>query len=190
MLLSSKGRAVIDLLKLYDILKPESNPDAYTEYPLILGGSDTTISLEKGAWVLNPLNSKAETKPFLFVMQEEDQAIECQRRVISTNYQLDFYKSFDNGVDHELVTQKEAVSMQAWLNSQEVGLALLNIDGEILPVQDSITYTSELGLNKVVLNRASFDFTILSYELIGVDVELLEKINLQGGFINAKISRN
>lgn len=181
---------MIDLLKLYDILKPPEEPERYTTYPLILGGSDTLISLEAGAWVLNLLNSKVETKPDRFMVQQGDLLFEVQTRIITTLYQLDFWRAFNNACDGEFIVQKEATQMQGWLNSPFVAEDLLKIDGEIIPAQSAINYTSELGANKVVLNRATFDFAIISYEKIGWNAEKLETIELKGGHLNAKISRN
>lgn len=181
---------MFDLLKLYDILKPKENPEAYTKYPLILGGSDTTISLERGAWVLNVLNSKAITKPDIFMIRQGEGFFEYQRRIITTDYQIDFYKAFDNAVDFEFIPQNEAVKMQGWLNSPIIGSALFAIDAEIKPVQGSINYTTELSLNKAVLNRASFDFSIISYEKVGWVSDRLEKIKLEGEYIDAKIFKH
>lgn len=181
---------MIDLLMLYRILKPAENEERYTKYPLILGGTDTNASLEAGAWVLNALNSKAETKPDLQAIQQGEALFWVQSRIITTNYQLDFYKAFNNVVDLDFIVQNEATQMQGWLNSLFIAEDLQKIDGEILPTQGAINYTSELGANKVVLNRASFDFAIISYEKIGWNADKTEQIKLKGGHLDAKIFRN
>lgn len=171
---------MIDLLKLYDILKPPEDENRYTQYPLILGGVGTIKSLEDGAWVLNVLNSRAITKPDELMIKQGEGFFEMQKRMIETTYQLDFYKSFNNAVDFEFINQKEAVKMQGWLNSHFIAQDLLRIDAEILPVQGAINFTSEMGQNKVLLNRSSFDFVIISFEKVGWNADRLEGIKIEG----------
>lgn len=165
---------------LYQILKPKNNPDFYTKYPIILGGTSTALNLNDGVWILNVIASSIETRGAIDKIQKGDKWFERQWELVKTSYQLDFYKSFDPAADFENVVQIEAMRMREWLKSVEVGSELKRMDAEIAPITSSITFSSEIAEGNFTLNRANFDFMIFSKQSIELEIETFDKIKLKG----------
>lgn len=174
---------MIDLLSLYAMIKPQSDPNAYTQYDLIIGATSTAHNLNEGVWILNLISSQVLTKGDKFLEQRGDIFFEIQRSIISTTYQLDFYKAFDNTSDTSFLVQTEAIKMREWLNGIEFAQYLKGVGGEILPAIGGISFTSELSDTKSMLSRASFDFEIVSYQNVEKQVAVAEDAKLKGVII-------
>lgn len=179
---------MIDILFLYKLIKPESDPDSLTQYPLIIGGTDTNANLENGLWVLNLISSSILSMGEKFVEIEGDDMFQVQRKKIRTAYQLDFYKSFDNAIDLNQVVQVEAMRMREWLGSYSLASFLRENDAEISPVINPIAFTTSLSENKQTLNRARLEFDIFSFEGIRVKIKEVKEICLRSK--NAEVFRN
>lgn len=182
---------MLDLLGLYQILKPTSNPTLYTQYPLLIGATGSVSNLDKGVWVINLINTSPLTKSEIILSKEEtgegDNKVtkyyENQRSIITTTYQLDFYKAFDNRGDTDFIVQQEAVKMREWLNSYEIASDLKGVNAEILPTISTINFTSELGETKSILSRASFDFEVVSWQDVKIEVNVFKDVELEKGVI-------
>lgn len=179
---------MIDILKLYKMIKPTSNPNLYTPYPLIIGATGTIKDFNKGVWIINLLSSEMLTKKNIILEKIDEKYVETQRSIIETSYQLDFYKSFDNKTDTEFVVQNEAVRMREWLNSFEVAQYLKEIGGEMLPAIGSINFTFELSDTKSMLSRASFDFSIVSWQEVKNEAKVAENATINKGVALCKDS--
>lgn len=179
---------MIDLLQLYKMLKPLDNPSLYTQYPLIIGATGTIKNFDNGLWIINLLSSQVDTKKNIILEKIEDRYVETQRSIIETMYQLDFYKSFDNKNDTEFVVQNEAIRMREWLNSYEVAQYLKALGGEILPAIGGINFSFELSDTKSMLSRASFDFSVVSWQEIKIDVNVAEDAKIDKGVAICKDS--
>lgn len=165
---------------LYQILKPKANPNLYTKYPLILGGTSTTINLNDGVWILNVIASSIETRGAIDKIQKGDKWFERQWELVKTIYQFDFYKSFNPAADFENVVQVEAMRMREWLKSVELGNDLKRMDAEIAPITSGVTFSSEITEGNFTLNRANFEFVIFSKQSIELEIGIFDKIKLKG----------
>lgn len=174
---------MIDALALYSVLKPNENPSLYTSYPLIIGSTNSVKNLDKGLWILNLINTTPLTLSSCFLGEENGQWYETQRSIITTTYQLDFYKSFDNKEDTSFIVQQEAVKMREWLNGCEIASQLQTLNAEILPTISNINFTSELSETKSMLSRASFDFEIVSWQEVKLEVNVAENAIIEKGVI-------
>lgn len=172
---------MINILQLYNLIKPLNNENSYTEFPLIIGATDTALSLEKGLWILNLINSEVQSGGSSKIEVIDGKFFDVREKPILTTYQLDFYKSFNNKEDINNVVQVESMKMRGYLNSIDAMMYLDSLNSEILPVIDAIGYTSEIGSNKAVLNRAMMEFSIISREVIKVQVDVASNIKLIGG---------
>lgn len=174
---------MFNLLDLYSMLKPADNPNIYTSYPVIIGATNSVASLDNGVWIINLVGSSPLTKSEAVLSKEGDQYFETQRSIISTSYQIDFYKMFDNANDTLFVVQEEAYKMREWLNSIEIANYLQALNAEILPTISTINFTSELSDTKSMLSRASFDFEIVSWQDVKIEVNVAKTAIIEKGVI-------
>lgn len=174
---------MIDILSLYSVLKPNENPNLFTSYPLIIGATNSVKNLDKGVWILNLINTSPFTKSSPILSEENGAWFETQRSIITTTYQLDFYKKFDNREDISFVVQQEAMKMREWLNGYEIAMKLKDLNAEILPTISTINFTSELSDTKSMLSRASFDFEIVSWQEVKIEVNIAENAIIEKGVI-------
>lgn len=175
--------SMINLLDLYNLIKPKNDPNLFTTYPLIIGGTATVTKLDRGAWVLNLINSKTLTKSDKILRKIGDSFFEDQSSIIQSTYQLDFFKSFDNKIDTNLKIQEEAIKMREWLNGYEVAEYLKGLGGEILPTLGNIDFTFELSDTKTALGRARFDFVIVSTQEVSIEVKTADKAIIEKGVV-------
>lgn len=174
---------MFNLLDLYSMLKPADNPNIYTSYPVIIGATNSVASLDNGVWIINLVGSSPLTKSEAVLSKEGDKYFETQRSIISTSYQIDFYKMFDNANDTLFVVQEEAYKMREWLNSIEIANYLQALNAEILPTISTINFTSELSDTKSMLSRASFDFEIVSWQDVKIEVNVAKTAIIEKGVI-------
>lgn len=174
---------MLDILSLYSVLKPSENPNIYTSYPLIIGATNSVKNLDKGVWILNLINTSPLTKSSSFLSEENGAWFETQRSIISTTYQIDFYKRFDNKEDTSFIVQQEAMKMREWLNGYEIAKKLKELNAEILPTISTINFTSELGETKSMLSRASFDFEVVSWQDVRIEVNVAKTAIIEKGAV-------
>lgn len=186
---------------LYNLFKPEKNPDLITDYDVIIGGTLLTANFDKGAIILNLISSNNVTsqyKDFLNPIvskkeNEEESEIITEASIkeysyIQSNYQIDIYKVNPANVNY-IEVEIVALKIREWLKSLETIEYLKTLHATILPCYSNINYTSEL-YNKKFVNRAFFDFSIISIANIKEAVDAIEKVliteNLIYGGLNGK----
>ena len=185
---------------LYNLFKPEKNPDLITDYDVIIGGTLLTANFDKGAIILNLISSNNVTSqykdflnPIVSKKENEDGEIIAEASIkeysyIQSNYQIDIYKVNPANVNY-IETEIVALKIREWLKSLETIEYLKTLHATILPCYSNISYTSEL-YNKKFVNRAFFDFSIISIANIEEAVDAIEKVliteNLIYGGLNGK----
>lgn len=175
---------------LYNLFKPCNNPNLITDYNVIIGGTLLTADLDKGAIILNLVSNEnitSQEKDFKnIIIDEVEKSNENQNDLetnlkgyikeysyIQSNFQVDFYKV--NSKNAKVIeAELEAIKLREWLKSFETMEYLRKLNAFILPCYSAINFTSEL-YNKKFVNRAFFDFSIISVAEIKEEVGLYEK---------------
>lgn len=176
---------------LYNLLKPKSNPTLITRFEVIIGGTDLTANLDKGAIIITPISSIPITsqdkrfKPLILVDDEGTQrGFIKEVSIIENTYQIDFYKVNAPNTPY-IEAEKEALKLREWLNSFECIEYLESLNSAMLPAYGGISYSSEL-LNKKFVNRAFFEFKILTTSEIKEEVGLIERAFIEKTLILGK----
>lgn len=166
---------------LYHLFKPLNNENFITEFPLIIGGGGGALDIVKGGWILSPLRSqvlnKGDYKP---LFKQDDKLYSKLTDLIQTDYQLDF---FINPSDKEkaVIHFKEAERMRTYLKSIDCIMYLRALKAEILPSIKEIKYFSEFAEQKIFVNRAILEFSIISNSIYSQEFK---------EFDNARIIKN
>lgn len=148
--------------KLYYLFKPLNNENFITEYPLIIGGGGGALDLVKGGWILSPLRSKVLNKGDYKPLTQNGEMLNSELTdLIETDYQLDFFIS-PSDKNKALEHFKEAETMRTYLKSIDAIMYLRGEKAEILPSIKEIKYLSEYGEQKILVNRAILEFSIIS----------------------------
>lgn len=169
---------------LYEIFKPESNESLITNYSVVIGGTTLPADLERGAIILTPLSSKKATAHFkdfknLFEPEPEGDTYKiAEYSYLQTLYQCDIYKVNDLNIQ-EIQAEVEAYKIREWLASMECLEYLKSKKAGILPIYSQVRFTQELLSNKKFVNRASFDFEIISLNEIKEWVHVVDKIKIE-----------
>lgn len=162
---------------LYELFKPENLPDLITSYEVVIGGTALPANLEKGVIVLTPLNSQPFSshdnhyqKPFFGDNENQPELKIPETSILQTRYQCDIYKV--NSKNAEIIeAEAECYKVREWLMSMECAEYLDGLGAEILPLYEGISFSVEYTSNKKLVNRASFDFFIISTN------EIQERVN-------------
>ena len=150
---------------IYKLFKPEQEPNLITAYEVIIGGTALTANFHKGVILVNVLSSKAVTSQYNDITKlnhddETDIYSINQSSHIETKYQIDIYKI--NAKNAQVIeAEVEAFKIREWLKSYTISEYLDSINADILPFYGEIRFSSEF-LNKDLVNRASFDISIIS----------------------------
>ena len=150
---------------IYKLFKPEQEPELITAYEVIIGGTALTANFHKGVILVNVLSSKAITSQYNDIKNinhdiEMDIYSISQSSYIETKYQIDIYKI--NAKNAQVIeAEVEAFKIKEWLKSYTISEYLESINAGILPFYGDIRFSSEF-LNKDLVNRASFDISIIS----------------------------
>lgn len=164
--------------KLYHLFKPLDNENAITAYPLIIGGGGGTLDLIKGGWIISPLRTKPLNEGIYDKLKLTDNGAEkTLKRLIQTDYQIDFFIS---PLNKEKSTDlfNEAWRIFTFLKSINAILYLREFEAEILPINGNIQYFSEFGENKHLINRAMFEFSIISKAEYTQDFKVFDKAKI------------
>lgn len=150
---------------IYKLFKPEQEPNLITDYEVIIGGTALTANFHKGVILINVLSSKAVTSQYNDITKlnhddETDIYSIKQSSYIETKYQIDIYKINGKNV-LEIEAEVEAFKIREWLKSYAISEYLESLNASILPFYGEIRFSSEF-LNKDLVNRASFDISIIS----------------------------
>ena len=150
---------------IYKLFKPDEEPELITSYEVIIGGTALTANFHKGVILVNAINSKAITSQYndlTNINHDAEKGIYSiwQSSYIETRYQVDIYKiNAKNALYIE--AEIEAFKIREWLKSYTISEYLESLNAGILPFYGDIRFSSEF-LNKDLVNRASFDISILS----------------------------
>ncbi|MDD5786027.1 hypothetical protein [Campylobacter lanienae] len=150
---------------IYKLFKPEQEPNLITDYEVIIGGTALTANFHKGIILVNVLNSRAVTSQYNDIKNinhddEMDIYSISQSSYIETKYQIDIYKI--NSKNAQVIeAEVEAYKIREWLKSYTISEYLDSLNADILPFYGDIRFSSEF-LNKDLVNRASFDISIIS----------------------------
>lgn len=171
---------------LYHLFKPLNDENRLTEFPLIIGGGGGALDIVKGGWILSPLRSQVLNKgDYENYTLKQDDAINSElTQIIKIDYQLDF---FINPSDKEkaVIHFKEAEKMRTFLNSLDCIQYLKELDAEILPSLKEIKYFSEFAEQKIFVNRAIIEFSIISKSVYNQSFYKIDKIDINNQIIGA-----
>lgn len=175
---------------LYNLLKPKQEQNMITNYEVIIGGTNLTANLEKGCIILSLINSTPLTS-FDYNMKDIISTPSLPPRgyvkgsnIIQNTYQIDIYKV--NDINARVIeVEVEALKIREWLKSMQVYEYLNSLNSQILPCYSTISYTSE-QYNKKFVNRAFFDFDILTFSEIQEEVLLVDNISIENIDTNIK----
>lgn len=169
---------------LYNLFKPHDNSSLITEYEVVIGGTNLTANLDKGAIVLTPLFSNvmgSQFKDLKNIVTNLNEPVENgfirEYSLIKHTYQVDIYKVNSPNVFY-IEAEREALKIREWLKSYEVMEYLAELNCEVLPCYSTINFTSEL-YNKKFTNRAFFDFEIISLIEIQEETKIADKAKIE-----------
>ena len=171
---------------LYHLFKPLNDENRLTEFPLIIGGGGGALNIVKGGWILSALRSQVLSKgDYKNYTLKQDEAINSElTQIIKIDYQLDF---FINPSDKEkaLIHFKEAEKIRTFLNSLDCIQYLKELEAEILPTLKEIKYFSEFAEQKIFVNRAIIEFSIISKSVYNQGFYKVDKIDINNQIIGA-----
>lgn len=179
-----KRRAKMELFSssnLYDLLKPESNPELITSYEVIIGGTALPANMEKGVIIIHPLSSRpvsSQFKDFNTILEptaEGEPYKIPEMSALQLDYQCDIYKINDlNAL--EIQAETEAHKIREWLSGMQCTEYLAGLKAQMLPIYTPLRFTSELLPTQQFANRVSFDFSILSMKIIKEWVNVIDEV--------------
>lgn len=168
---------MFDSSKLYNILKPVSNPTLITTYDVYIGGTMLPVNYSNGAIIIYALNSQDMTSQYKNMFDVTiSESKEKGKSIIGITYQVDVFKKNSKNAT-KIEVESEALKIKEWLKSFEVQEYLDTLQSEILPTYSTIRFLPNEEINKEYVNRASFDFTIITTNEIRENVTIIDKIN-------------
>ena len=179
-----KWRAKMELFSssnLYNLLKPESNPELITSYEVVIGGTALPANMEKGVIIIYPLSSRpvsSQFKDFSTILEPktEDEPYEIpEMSALQLDYQCDIYKINDLNV-LEIQAEIEAHKIREWLSGMQCTEYLAGLKAQMLPIYTPLRFSSELLPTQQFANRVSFDFSILSMKIIKEWVNVIDEV--------------
>ena len=179
-----KWRAKMELFSssnLYNLLKPESNPELITSYEVVIGGTALPANMEKGVIIIYPLSSRpvsSQFKDFSTILEPktEDEPYEIpEMSALQLDYQCDIYKINDLNV-LEIQAEIEAHKIREWLSGMQCTEYLAGLKAQMLPIYTPLRFSSELLPTQQFANRVSFDFSILSTKIIQEWVNVIDEV--------------
>ena len=166
---------------LYNLLKPESNPELITSYEVVIGGTALPANMEKGVIIIHPLSSRpvsSQFKDFNTILEPtaEDEPYKiAEMSALQLDYQCDIYKINDlNAL--EIQAEIEAHKIREWLSGMQCTEYLAELKAQMLPIYTPLRFTSELLPTQQFANRVSFDFSILSMKIIKEWVNVIDEV--------------
>ena len=179
-----KRRAKMELFSssnLYNLLKPESNPELITSYEVVIGGTALPANMEKGVIIIHPLSSRpvsSQFKDFNTILEptaEGEPYKIAEMSALQLDYQCDIYKINDlNAL--EIQAETEAHKIREWLSGMQCTEYLAGLKAQMLPIYTPLRFSSELLPTQQFANRVSFDFSILSMKIIKEWVNVIDEV--------------
>lgn len=176
---------MFELSHLYHLFKPENNENQITSLDFVMGGTRYAPNFVKGVVLCNVVSSEVETSNTKTLYKIDDENLQIKEAsYVRYTLQLDVYKQ--NGKNSlEIEAFSEALRLREWLHSYYVEDYLSKKNAEILQNFSIIQTTSELIENKLI-NRAFFDFAIVSKVEIIENDKSLKNIVLVGENLNER----
>lgn len=170
--------------ELYHLFKPLNNENFITEYPLIIGSGGGALNSVKGGWILSPLRSKILNKgDYNAFIKIDDNTLNSELTdTIQTDYQLDFFIA-PLSKEKAIMHFKEAEKMRTYLKSIDCVLYLKALKAEILPCLGEIRYFSEFETEKILINRAILEFSIISKSIYNQSFYKVDNLEVENKFI-------
>lgn len=165
---------MFDSSKIYKMFKPDSNPDLITSLPVIIGGTTYSPDFINGCVLVFPLSQKpvtSQNKDLFNVVGDKEKG----SSKIQINYQIDIYKQNAKNINY-IEVENEAIKIQEWLKSFEIQEYLESLESEILANYSSVRLMMNIEHNKHFINRASFDFSIITNNSIFETVNIIDTI--------------
>ena len=166
---------------LYNLLKPESNPELITSYEVVIGGTALPANMEKGVIIIHPLSSRpisSQFKDFNTILEptaEGEPYKIAEMSALQLDYQCDIYKINDlNAL--EIQAEIEAHKIREWLSGMQCTEYLAGLKAQMLPIYTPLRFSSELLPTQQFANRVSFDFSILSTKIIKEWVNVIDEV--------------
>ena len=132
---------------LYNLLKPESNPELITSYEVVIGGTALPANMEKGVIIIHPLSSRpvsSQFKDFNTILEpvtEGEPYKIPEMSALQLDYQCDIYKINDlNAL--EIQAEVEAHKIREWLSGMESTEYLAGLKAQILPIYSQLTHSA------------------------------------------------
>lgn len=161
---------------LYNLIKPEDNPNRVTDYDLIIGSTSSYGDESKGLIIINTLSTKILGSPVKLLKK----GVWGTHSLVQTDFQIDFYISSSKD---PIIHQFEANKVQEYLKGPEVKNYLKNLGASILPSYSDISFESYMNDKKEFINRSRFEFSITSFVQIGYEVDIISKLKIEGGYL-------
>ena len=169
--------------KLYHLIKPFDNENQITEYPLIIGGGGGALDIVKGGWILQPLRSQVLSKGDYKPLTYKGEMLNSELTdLIQTDYQLDFFIQ-PSDKEKALIHFSEAEKMRTYLKSIDAIMYLRGLKAEILPSIKEIKYFSEFAEQKIFVNRAILEFSIISKSVYNQGFFEVEKAEIIKSYV-------
>lgn len=176
---------MFELSHLYHLFKPESDENQITSLDFVMGGTQYTPNFVKGVVLCSIVSSDVETNNTKTLKKIDDENLQIKEAsYVRYTLQLDIYKQNSKN-SLEIEAFSEALRLREWLHSYYVEDYLNKKNAEILQNFSIIQTTSELIENKLI-NRAFFDFAIVSKVEIIENDKSLKNIVLVGENINER----
>lgn len=157
-----------------------------TDYEILIGGTTLSANFKKGAIIITPINQKSLTSfdyNFKELVKIDDDNYNIKgSELLELTYQVDIYKINDENYIG-IQAEEEVIKIRKWLKSFEVSEYLKTLNNtQILPNYSQVRQTSEY-INNNLVNRASFDFKIITINEQLEQVETFNKITLDNVLI-------
>lgn len=169
---------MFDSSKLYKMFKPDSNPDLITTYQVAIMGTNYTPNLAIGVITIQTKNVRSATSQNKDLLNPDElNSTEKGTSKIEITYQVDIYKKNPDNVNY-IEVEREAIKVKEWLKSFEIQEYLQALESEILTNYSNIRLFPNEEINKQFINRAGFDFTIVTNSQISESIDIIENIVL------------
>lgn len=164
---------------LYDLISPIS------DYNIIIGGTILPANMYKGTVIITFINAKPLTRAdndFKHIIEQGELKLSAQSSIVQCNYQLDVYKINPANADY-IHAHSEAFKIREYLQSQKASELLKENATQIFPLITPLNFLNDFTDAKELVNRAYFEFSLISEYKLMQDVRIFDKIQLNQNLI-------
>lgn len=159
---------------LHDLIAP------ITDYNIIIGGTTLPANMAQGSVIITLISAKPLTRAdhdLKHIITQGELKVSPQSSVIQSNYQLDIYKINPANADY-IHAHAEAFKIREYLQSHEASKLLQAQNAQILPLLSSVSFLNDFTESKELVNRAYFDFSLISPYKLMQDIKTFDKIRI------------